>query len=293
MIPASEDLSADYTFTLHEYVQEQDRLEEAAKEMLPGRFDKCMYENGYAYQSIYVCMACSNDKSKPVSVCYGCSISCHTSCTLIELGARRLFRCDCGNSNSSTKCTLYKGKEEWNPENDYSSHNFQGRFCVCDQFYDEDDDDTGRTMYQCLTCQDWLHDSCIADFPDPNSFDEFICSQCTPQFEGLIGSDDNLVVQKGGSLFLKTGWRKQITPITDENMRVKSRYLYEELVLLEPELDDFEPVKSPSLDPIAVNKGLMAYAHLREKLKSFIDSRGDSIVTKEDVDNFIATLKVK
>lgn len=293
MIPASDDPSADCTFTLQEYVQEQQRLEEAAKELLPGRFDKCTYGHGHAYQSIFVCMTCSTDKSRPLSVCYGCSISCHTSCTLIELGARRDIRCDCGNSSARKKCSLYAGKEPVNAGNDYSSHNFQGHFCVCNEFYDEEGDDTERTMYQCVACQDWLHDTCIIDFPEPASFEEFICSQCSPQLEAILRADGDLVVQRSGSLYLKTDWRKQVTSLTDHEIRKRCAYLFEKPELLEPEPDDFTPAKSPSLDPITMNKGIMAYAHLREKLKSFVDSRGDSVVTKEDVDTFIATLKVR
>ena len=97
---ASEFLCAsDGIITLNEYLETEQALEREAYEALPGRFDECTYGQGYIRQPLYSCRSCPKDSTGMVAFCYSCSVACHPTCTLIELGARRHFRCDCGNPN--------------------------------------------------------------------------------------------------------------------------------------------------------------------------------------------------
>lgn len=83
---------------------------------------------------------------------------------VIELFNKRHFRCDCGTKRfegcGQSSCSLYTAdttESVENSENVYN-HNFFGRYCICDKEYQEDSD----TMFQCLRCQDWFHDKCVA-----------------------------------------------------------------------------------------------------------------------------------
>jgi E3 ubiquitin-protein ligase UBR7 len=91
--------ATDAVVTLNEYLEAEQTLEREAYEALPGRFDECTYEQGYIRQPLYSCRSCSRDPTERTAFCYSCSVACHPNCTLIELGARRHFRCDCGNPN--------------------------------------------------------------------------------------------------------------------------------------------------------------------------------------------------
>jgi len=84
--------------TLQEYISRERQLEIEAYETLPGKFDECTYNQGYINQSVLICRSCVKKDGNVAGVCYGCSISCHTKCELVELFVKRSFRCDCGNS---------------------------------------------------------------------------------------------------------------------------------------------------------------------------------------------------
>ena len=65
------------------------------------------------------------------------------------------------------------------------NHNFEGRFCNCDQVYDVDAEE--GTMFQCLICEDWFHEKCIGEgrVPDQDEFDGFVCRHCVAKNEWL------------------------------------------------------------------------------------------------------------
>lgn len=69
-------------------------------------------------------------------------------------------------------------------KNSYN-HNFDGRFCDCDQIYDVDAEE--GTMFQCLVCEDWFHEKCIGEgrIPDQDDFDVFVCRTCVGKNEWL------------------------------------------------------------------------------------------------------------
>lgn len=115
---------------------------------------------GYIKQMVFVCMECVSMGAEETGICYACSIACHGNHhPIVELFSRRSFKCDCGNAKFKLqKCSLEReGKDPINPRNNYkdSNQNFYGRFCVCHDTYDDDDDTDDRTMLQCVICEDW------------------------------------------------------------------------------------------------------------------------------------------
>ena len=83
--------------TLAEYLEREAALEREALSVLPGKFDRCSYGEGYTRQNVFVCTHCTQGTAAAV-ICYACSIACHSQCELVDLGVRRAVRCDCGNS---------------------------------------------------------------------------------------------------------------------------------------------------------------------------------------------------
>ena len=67
----------------------------------------CSYNKGYVTQMVSICLTCNEDSknSKQAGICPGCAVNCHhESHEIIEIGYRRGFRCDCGNSNFHQSC---------------------------------------------------------------------------------------------------------------------------------------------------------------------------------------------
>lgn len=66
-----------------------------------------------------------------------------------------------------------------NQDNKYN-HNFVNKFCWCDAEYGSENDDN-NTMFQCILCEDWFHDTCIKQsesLPSDDRFDHYICRVC-------------------------------------------------------------------------------------------------------------------
>ncbi|KAL5633749.1 hypothetical protein ACGC1H_005822 [Rhizoctonia solani] len=77
----------------------------------------------------------------------------------IELFPKRHFRCDCPTTGMAHPCAL-RPSVPANTENTYSQNYFRGgRFCRCAQTYDAKRE--RETMVQCLSCEDWFHESCL------------------------------------------------------------------------------------------------------------------------------------
>ncbi|KAJ3146033.1 hypothetical protein HDU89_006763 [Geranomyces variabilis] len=94
-------------------------------------------------------------------------LPCHTNCAdVVELFYKRHFKCDCGTARLPNKCTLasplMKSPEEQNTENAYGP-NFRGEFCFCRTLYDPNTE--AGVMFQCIVCEDWMHDRCIGALP--------------------------------------------------------------------------------------------------------------------------------
>ena len=149
--------------TVGEYLEllsEEQSILSMAKKL--GITEECTWQKGYISQPIYLCKTCTphshlpntntNTKS-PGGICLACALNCHKDHDIHEVGAKRAFRCDCGNSIFPTHgCALYIHKSEVNKENVYG-HNFSERYCYCEGEYDE----KGDFMIQCIVCQDWYH----------------------------------------------------------------------------------------------------------------------------------------
>src|SRR5579871_2641274 len=161
-------------------------IESSARDILPYSFQRCTAPLGLLRQALYSCLTCSPvpPETQKGGICYSCSIQCHGSHNLVELFCKRDFTCDCGTMRmGATPCSLRKvSNQPINTKNDYN-HNFEGRFCDCDQVYDVDAEE--GTMFQCLVCEDWFHEKCIGDgrVPDQDDFDGFVCRTCVGKNE--------------------------------------------------------------------------------------------------------------
>ncbi|KAF9293341.1 hypothetical protein BGZ88_005488 [Linnemannia elongata] len=155
------------TITVSEYIAEQERLEQEARELFPKKFDMCSNSAGYVRQTVYSCLTCNPNPSEEAGFCYSCSISCHGDHNLVELFTKRAFRCDCGTKKfKNVKCTL-----DTKPAGAVNELN------QCDVQYDPHKEE--NTMLQCVICEDWFHDNCIGVTPHGDDFDDFICRTCT------------------------------------------------------------------------------------------------------------------
>ncbi|KAE8225740.1 hypothetical protein CF319_g1569 [Tilletia indica] len=158
--------SAEAGFTAQDLINRQLALEREAHEAFPYGVSRCTHSNGSVRQLVFSCRTCASDGEGPKGVCAGCSVACHAEHDLVELFHRRNFRCDCGTSKSpastdKTKpCTLREPPYAVeNDENRYD-HNFEGEFCYCERGKTYNPHEEKETMFQCIICEDWLHESC-------------------------------------------------------------------------------------------------------------------------------------
>lgn len=171
----------DVGFTAADLIAQQAKLEAQASEAIPFQFDTCTHERGYIRQPVYACKTCGGG-----GVCAGCSVSCHAEHELVELFNKRKFRCDCGTPNlyrqrepnhahrctrlidqltypkDAQPCSLRKpGFDPQNDANAYN-HNYDGGFCYCERGKTYDPEKEDETMFQCIVCEEWLHESCTS-----------------------------------------------------------------------------------------------------------------------------------
>ncbi|KAI5981543.1 hypothetical protein EDD15DRAFT_2183017 [Pisolithus albus] len=150
--------------TLNDLINSQNQLVQEAALVLPHEFSKCTYDLGPIRQAVHLCLTCA----VPRGICSSCSVACHTDHEQVELFPKRNFRCDCPTTAIPHSCTLLKGDREENTTNTYD-HNFRGVFCRCSRTYDPETEQ--ETMIQCLSCEDWFHESCLnlRDRPHPDT----------------------------------------------------------------------------------------------------------------------------
>ena len=175
-------------FTAADLIAQQSKLEAQANEAIPFQFDTCTHERGYIRQPVYACKTCGGG-----GVCAGCSVSCHAEHELVELFNKRKFRCDCGTPNlfrqhepnHASRCTRLAEqlaypegakpcslrKPGFDPQNDANTynHNFDGGFCYCERGKTYDPEKEEETMFQCIVCEEWLHESCTSLRPTSTS----------------------------------------------------------------------------------------------------------------------------
>ncbi|KAJ7233855.1 hypothetical protein B0H12DRAFT_1028234 [Mycena haematopus] len=177
--------------TLSAYVASQDELLQEAALALPHQFSQCTYALGPIRQAVYLCLTCPEARG----FCSACSIACHTDHNQIELFPKRNFRCDCPTAAIAHACTLHTQNEPVNARNQYGQ-NFQAKFCRCGRPYDAKTE--RETMIQCLSCEDWFHESCCMlrtrpelrpPTPEPDHHDA--PSTEAAEEEAVSGGDDD------------------------------------------------------------------------------------------------------
>ncbi|KAJ7040682.1 hypothetical protein C8F04DRAFT_1032076 [Mycena alexandri] len=149
--------------SLQAYVASQDELVKEAGLALPHQFSQCSYALGHVRQAVYLCLTCPEARG----LCSACSIACHTDHNQIELFPKRNFRCDCPTAAIAHACTLHTDSvEPVNASNQYGQ-NFQAKFCRCGRGYDAKTE--REAMIQCVSCEDWFHESCcmLRTRPEP------------------------------------------------------------------------------------------------------------------------------
>lgn len=161
--------------TAWDYLQGHLEMERLAREKMPYDPKECTFEMGPIRQPLFGCLTCQREQNKLNVVCYACSIKCHSSHELVELFNKRGRTCDCGTDRVLGPCFVRNPKwsklindDEFKYEPDISDssnvygHNFEGRFCDCDQEYNPMVD---SNMIQCIlgiACdEDWYHEECI------------------------------------------------------------------------------------------------------------------------------------
>lgn len=163
--------TSDQGLTANDLIAHQALLESQAREAIPFSYSlaSCTYEKGYIRQPLFACRDCGGG-----AVCAGCSIGCHAEHDLIELFAKRHSRCDCGcpslqrtreSQNRQLKpCNLRKAPLNFAPENDENVYgkNHEGHFCYCEKGYTYNPHEEEETMFQCLVCEDWFHETCTS-----------------------------------------------------------------------------------------------------------------------------------
>ncbi|KAF9044413.1 hypothetical protein BJ165DRAFT_1347432 [Panaeolus papilionaceus] len=171
--------------TLSDFLKSQEELVQEAALALPHSFSQCTYSLGSIRQSVYLCLTCPESRG----LCSACSVACHTDHEQVELFPKRNFHCDCPTAAIAHACTLHKKLERENTTNQYGQ-NFQGKFCRCSRVYDANQEK--ETMIQCLSCEDWFHESCCNLRERPSSRE---CTPVSPRKSGVALDPDETTVQ--------------------------------------------------------------------------------------------------
>lgn len=155
------------------------------KELASGALEKCSFEKGYITQEVFGCKTCYPNGD--CGFCKACLINCHNeeSHDTFEVGTRLRFKCDCGVFKHGLVCSLSSDKMDAAEHNDYSSHNFKNRFCICNEEYEG-----GVEMIACCYCYDFFHfehldipASLLEEIVQKNDYEfvqghSFLCDDC-------------------------------------------------------------------------------------------------------------------
>ncbi|WFC96624.1 RING-type E3 ubiquitin transferase [Malassezia brasiliensis] len=188
-------LAPELGFTAQDLIQQQEQLEADANAAYPFQLDTCTHALGPIRQPVYACRTCGGG-----GVCAACSVMCHGEHELVELFHKRDFRCDCGTPSlyrertdltdtdrprDAQPCALRKHEPNkgWDePNHNKYTHNFQGHFCICERGKSYDPQTEEETMYQCLVCEEWYHESCTSlgtrRILSADMFEHLVCDAC-------------------------------------------------------------------------------------------------------------------
>ncbi|KAJ3038302.1 putative E3 ubiquitin-protein ligase ubr7 [Rhizophlyctis rosea] len=168
--------------TGEELIANNPEVAEEAAELYSGNIEKCSFEHGYVRQQVYSCRTCADSNNQPVGICYACQDQ-YLDHDIVELFYKRHFRCDCGSSGLREPCTLQPKSLAQNTENVYND-NFKGIFCFCRKLYEPESE--SDTMLECIFCEDWFHTRCIGELPDLESFEDYICRNCSAKHRFIL-----------------------------------------------------------------------------------------------------------
>lgn len=162
--------TSDRGLTADDLIAHQNFLEAQAREIpYSGSSTACTHSKGYIRQPLWACRDCGGGV-----VCAGCSIGCHAQHDLIELFAKRHSRCDCGTTSLQRHpesqgrqlqpCNLRQPPANFAVQNDDNVYgkNHDGHFCYCKKGYTYDPHEEEETMFQCIVCEEWLHETCTS-----------------------------------------------------------------------------------------------------------------------------------
>ncbi len=172
----------------------------------------CSYEMGYIDQTVFICLTCFHNSHTRAGLCRQCAQFCHTrqGHEVANIGNKKGFRCDCGTSKyPNTSCTLQEVKTE-NDRNVYNQ-NYENLWCYCGR-------EEERPMYQCLSCSDWFHETCIGTSDEEN---EYICRNCLQATHSYLikypteGTENPSLPILGKSCregrFIPVDWKRRLT----------------------------------------------------------------------------------
>lgn len=316
--------------TLQEYLDQQEALEKQAALQLPHKIDKCSYgiPEARQYQLVYGCLQCFESaeclkNSRGFGYCYACSVECHGDhWGVFEIGPRRDFDCECASTNYCRLLSQEMSLATIEFQSVRSAHNFEGLFCKCRQLIIEEDQEDDvqdvvlvprSEMFQCLVCEDWFHENCLAISAPVDSTFDFICPGCA----GLVGGSSlgscshislDFPFEDKIPLYMEPGWQSMVCkcsqclgyfskhsltnfilePLPDlwapEPDLTASRSLYE--LGLEAALTRLPPDKfDRALQAIGKLKGVLS-----QKLKD-LREQGAKIVTVEDIESCLEEVK--
>ncbi|KRY76760.1 putative E3 ubiquitin-protein ligase UBR7, partial [Trichinella pseudospiralis] len=137
----------------------------------------CTYPLGYVKrQAVYSCITCWEKSGSFCGICTACYLKCHNTHDALQLYTKRNFRCDCGNSTNKDVCCSFIPVGEKDPVNEKNlyGHNFEGKYCYCNEKSNETMEDD---MFTCIFCEDWFHKGHITgSYEDGDN--ELICKGC-------------------------------------------------------------------------------------------------------------------
>eukprot|EP00474_Spongospora_subterranea_P009571 CRZ10029.1 hypothetical protein [Spongospora subterranea] len=149
----------------------------ASQHRRSGALDNCTYQQGYQDQLVFICLTCR--VRQPHGFCLACSMNCHLSHDVIEIGKKRSFRCDCCTDRIKHQCQLNSSSTNQDNNDNVYGQNFLGLFCHCSSPYDPEVET--RDMIMCCRCQDWFHyhPDCIGSAAEADiDRRAFLCRSC-------------------------------------------------------------------------------------------------------------------
>ncbi|KAL0480951.1 hypothetical protein AKO1_013633 [Acrasis kona] len=172
-------------------------------------YAECTHSMDYIEQTVFICLTCSHSShGVKAGMCRQCAHFCHSrqGHETVNIGIKKAFKCDCGLQDKfgSHGCELQDEKSATD-ENVYN-HNFENLWCYCNRPEE-------RPMFQCTSCQDWFHSTCIG--ADESVELEYRCDICLNdenKCKYLTKYPNISSTRAVRGMFLKDDWETELTP---------------------------------------------------------------------------------